>query len=373
MQHATLTKLKDQDLRDILSTVDIALNCSDLDELRRQLLHEVQRIFWCDKSTFFLAHKTHEEIDFAGMLTQGYSDDVIVPYIQRYQGLDPFIPKLFDLPAVVTIDEIVPFRELTRGELYNDFMRVRSIHYHMVVILRSGQRVLGAIGLSRPRHAANFTSREKSKAGFLAQYIEKILGNKMLLDQWRRHSYLFESVATELANRYIIVLDERLEPIYVDKRAETILFPSGRVSKSMYVLPEEIYLQCEELRKTVLETGESGGCKQFTLKMDQAGRQMAVMLGFISIVVRQGTPLGFLICLGSGDPIPHLNQRLERLGLTKREREVAHLICKGMKNEDISDRLYISSRTVENHIKSIYAKLDVHNRASLIHHLMAIS
>ena len=48
MQHATLTKLKDQDLRDILSTVDIALNCSDLDELRRQLLHEVQRIFWCD-------------------------------------------------------------------------------------------------------------------------------------------------------------------------------------------------------------------------------------------------------------------------------------------------------------------------------------
>lgn len=52
--------------------------------------------------------------------------------------------------------------------------------------------------------------------------------------------------------------------------------------------------------------------------------------------------------------------------LTPREREVIDLICQGFKNKDISDSLHISGATVSHHLTSIYRKLEVDDRTSLV-------
>lgn len=52
--------------------------------------------------------------------------------------------------------------------------------------------------------------------------------------------------------------------------------------------------------------------------------------------------------------------------LTPREREVVALICKGSKNKVISDVLRISEATVSHHLTSIYRKLEVDDRTSLV-------
>jgi LuxR family maltose regulon positive regulatory protein len=49
--------------------------------------------------------------------------------------------------------------------------------------------------------------------------------------------------------------------------------------------------------------------------------------------------------------------------LTDRERDVLRLIAEGLTNQEIADRLVISLNTVKTHVKSIYHKLDVRNRA----------
>jgi len=50
--------------------------------------------------------------------------------------------------------------------------------------------------------------------------------------------------------------------------------------------------------------------------------------------------------------------------LTPRERELLGLLAGGMsKTEDLADELYISQKTVKNHLASIYAKLHVSDRA----------
>jgi DNA-binding CsgD family transcriptional regulator len=51
-------------------------------------------------------------------------------------------------------------------------------------------------------------------------------------------------------------------------------------------------------------------------------------------------------------------------GLTPREAEVLGLVARGLHNQDIADRLSLSRRTVEQHLRSAYDKLDVHNRAA---------
>jgi DNA-binding NarL/FixJ family response regulator len=51
--------------------------------------------------------------------------------------------------------------------------------------------------------------------------------------------------------------------------------------------------------------------------------------------------------------------------LTPREREIVRLVAGGKSNTEIAKKLVISDRTVANHIRHIYEKLDVHNRVEL--------
>jgi DNA-binding NarL/FixJ family response regulator len=58
---------------------------------------------------------------------------------------------------------------------------------------------------------------------------------------------------------------------------------------------------------------------------------------------------------------------MERLDiLTTREREITHLIGKGLKNRAIADRLCISETTVRHHLTSIFSKLDLRDRQQLL-------
>ena len=56
---------------------------------------------------------------------------------------------------------------------------------------------------------------------------------------------------------------------------------------------------------------------------------------------------------------------LSKVALTRREREIAQLAAQGLANKEIAERLFISSRTAENHLAKVYDKLGVHNRAEL--------
>jgi DNA-binding NarL/FixJ family response regulator len=52
-------------------------------------------------------------------------------------------------------------------------------------------------------------------------------------------------------------------------------------------------------------------------------------------------------------------------GLSEREREIANLIAGGASNPDIAGTLFLSRKTVERHVSSILAKLEVKNRTQL--------
>lgn len=64
----------------------------------------------------------------------------------------------------------------------------------------------------------------------------------------------------------------------------------------------------------------------------------------------------------------------QRAALTAREREVLALVAHGMTDAEVADQLFISPRTVSQHLRSIYGKLEVSSRAgatryAVQHHL----
>jgi DNA-binding CsgD family transcriptional regulator len=52
----------------------------------------------------------------------------------------------------------------------------------------------------------------------------------------------------------------------------------------------------------------------------------------------------------------------EKLGLSAREMDVLHLLCKGHSNAEIAAELFVSANTVKTHVSNLLFKLDVKSR-----------
>lgn len=57
---------------------------------------------------------------------------------------------------------------------------------------------------------------------------------------------------------------------------------------------------------------------------------------------------------------------LQKLGISKREYEVLELISGGLSNQEIADKLFVSTSTVKTHVSNIFAKLDASRRTQAI-------
>jgi len=57
-----------------------------------------------------------------------------------------------------------------------------------------------------------------------------------------------------------------------------------------------------------------------------------------------------------------LKRQFEENNLTPREIEVLMLIADGKNNKEIADELFISEKTVKNHVSNIFRKIDVSDR-----------
>jgi DNA-binding CsgD family transcriptional regulator len=65
-------------------------------------------------------------------------------------------------------------------------------------------------------------------------------------------------------------------------------------------------------------------------------------------------------------PFERDEEALRQLGISKREFEVLELVAAGLSNQDIADRLFVSTSTVKTHVSNVLAKLDAGRRTEAI-------
>ena len=96
-------------------------------------------------------------------------------------------------------------------------------------------------------------------------------------------------------------------------------------------------------------------------------------------IIKKTAPIGKLLecirAVGSGkiwmddpDNVTAFLQRKDSSRLTPREREVVHLICRGMKNRQIAENLQITPGTVKVHLMHIFEKTGLKDRLALAVH-----
>jgi DNA-binding CsgD family transcriptional regulator len=76
-----------------------------------------------------------------------------------------------------------------------------------------------------------------------------------------------------------------------------------------------------------------------------------------------------LLELCEGALTPRIATGKGSTSLTDREREVAILAARGLTSRKIAEDLFVSVRTVDNHLQQVYVKLGIKRRSELAAHL----
>ena len=137
-----------------------------------------------------------------------------------------------------------------------------------------------------------------------------------------------------------------------------------------------------EVLKAVLAEGLSTAVVIVASMFDGPHLERAAALGAAGILLKGAEPAEFLSCLRAiragenwisssllqriSDPDPNISGRVYLHGLTAREREILELVCEGLTNKEIGNRLGVSEGTVKIHLHNMYRKTAVSNRTSLM-------
>lgn len=360
-----------QDLMDVLFISRKVFEFRKVDELRRIVLRLLERILEADNSTFFLVTEPEQRLKLFRCVARGIDDKFLGLYYRYYHGLDPFPKNLFfDHTDVIITDEVIPYRSLTRTEYYHDFLKPQCIHHQMSINLKSGNQLLGIVSLFRPRNVKAFSTKHKAKAKMIAPFLAGALEKTLAFDKIFEIESIIKSIVSELPFKGIVVLDGSLEPVYHNENAVSILSNLNRTKKHpktpLGPLPKEVYLQCKDLLNLArMRVTAKPRQQQFTM-LSPCNRQK--ILVHLRLIAPWENPL-LLICLEPEEHILCLSNQLKERGLTRRELDVVCQLSMGLKNTEIGEKLFISPYTVDNHLKSIYRKMRVKNRTSLVHRL----
>jgi DNA-binding NarL/FixJ family response regulator len=139
---------------------------------------------------------------------------------------------------------------------------------------------------------------------------------------------------------------------------------------------ERLAMEVDETRVIVLTDRKDPDFLEEALRCGARGViQREWPIHQIPVAIRKVTSGGFWLERTVADRVlqnilnghPAENAEARKIAsLTQREREVIGLICQGLRNKNIAGALHISDATVSHHLTSIYRKLEVDDRTSLV-------
>jgi DNA-binding CsgD family transcriptional regulator len=344
--------------------------CRKVDEIRDLALTEFAKSLDCERGNFFITHCLSGGVNLRDCQSRGMDLVYRQQYVDHYHPQDPFLSGFPFDHAVVTDQDLFSDDFVNKSEYFNDFLRPQAVLRELFISLKTPRTTIGFLSFFRSTRAKPFTPRERAKASLVARPLSRALEGAILAESHRKMALIMKLLGDQIKDRGLMFLDESLEPILLNDVAQNIFLhqtASGRAEDSDRLL-DYIRRECRELsRSPAGPQHDQPVCRE--LVPDESSAGLTINLGRLS----PATSSPFLVTLCTDDLATRIGHRLNRLGVTRREAEVVQLICEGLTNRQIADRLCISLNTVESHLRSVYQKLGVPNRGSLISTLLTPS
>lgn len=353
-----------------LALCEQILSCRDLDHVEHSILAPLADYLEAETSCFL-----HFVPDEFGALRIGRNASHNVPansharYTSHYFRLDPAaeteILRQAERTRVFCTSEVCDYSEFVRGEFYNDFFQPIRIHHVLVMLMRpdrhSGAQI--ALGFHRPKRMSPFGDPQKHRAAQMASAACSALRGLILQDEVEVRDETISQLDKAHPETGVVFFDENLALLYGSpkglrdiKLGAHAAIPDALTKTRL----AEVLAACREL--------QAANSLDRTIEIDFSADE-----DIVAIVQATRTPRNeLLFSVQTSEPKTHshVQQRCIDLGMSKREIEAVQLLRAGLSNSEIASRLFISPRTVENHLRSIYAKAGVNTRAQLIFRIM---
>ena len=361
-----------QDYQEVIRIANRLSGIDDVQELRGEVLKLFQTALHADRSSFFMLQgkaSEEEDIDGVSMGIENRAARHFQPYSHK---LDPFIKKWGgNQPGVATIDDAADFQRCLRSELFSNYPKPQSNRHMMVLYLGYWSDRSGILTFFRSSGKQHFSTTDRTKAKMLLPALAAAFHRIVMGSELCQYRYIIDAIATDLSYAGFLILDSSLAPVFLNRKAVNIL--AGVESEPADCpgqpssIPGKILERCRYLLNQE-QGGAAHGTAKATVTLPGSGEKKDVRVEMRRIA-RSEDPWIF-IGLNPQNTIPIQAKLLCQKGLSPREIEVIALVAQGMTNLQIAGQLNISRYTVENHLKSIYRKLNVPNRTSLLNRIM---
>jgi DNA-binding CsgD family transcriptional regulator len=237
-----------------------------------------------------------------------------------------------------------------RTARYRDLLEPSGIPHELRAAFVRRGRVWGAVHIARRESSGAFSQRDADALGQLVPAIAEGIRGALRFDAARRIA------GTEAPG--LVVLDPAGEVELVTPPALPLLAAIGAHG----TVPEEGQMPSPVIALAAFVREQPAGAAGGNV-VTVPGRD-----GLVTLHASKPDPAGarVAIVIEAARGPRAATVRLEAHGATAREREVATLISCGLTNPEIADALVLSPHTVNDHVKSLFEKLDVASRQELV-------
>lgn len=192
----------------------------DDSNFRKTVMGLLQDIFGFSQLTFFLVdeegHWTNPEV-------HNISNNSINQYAKYYYHKDIFhtinIPKELLKKNVVTVTDITTYSGFENSEFYNDFLKKFNLHYEIILPFTNGNRLIGVIGVFRPKELGGFSQKEIFVLDNLNKHIANSLKAHLDITQIKYEKYIFQNCTFHLPSG-LIILNSQFSIIHYNETAK---------------------------------------------------------------------------------------------------------------------------------------------------------
>ena len=232
-------------------------------------------------------------------------------------------------------------------------------HYHSLEapLIVSGV-LYGTMNFARPRDLPSFSDSDLAAARTAAEQLGLAIERALRFEVIGQRTNMLEHTLDRLPQAVVVTsLDAQV--IFRNRAA--------RASASADSDPAGPWALIEESIGEALEKFRRLGKRVNTRTCWDASRQICLIVKSFRLPDRDDSAMTLVFeCTGEGAArLPAWNV------LSKREQEIAELVSQGLTNKQIAERAFISENTVKQHLKRVFAKTDVRNRAELMQRIWA--
>ena len=322
----------------------------------KNVLYNLHEIFKYNILSFFQVNKYGE---FYNPQNINFGDEAIEVYTNNYYKQDPFYFKNlnnnFKEQPSILLNEITDNYNFNNSEYYVDFFNKYKFSNEIALYIKDEKRHIGAMGILQGYGERVLDAHDKALLSILSNvisynYSEYLEKEKLIFN----NNQLINAMSNNPVG--IIITDNKLNITYYNECALNYcndISPCTNAS-SLHNMIIDCIIEKNNSNKIKLNSFEKGN---YNFKIFESNAETTSGEITINSYIIYITPID----------ITQKNNSFENIySLTDREMDIVELLCTGLTNKAIAEKLYISPQTVRTHVRNIMTKTNSNNRTEIL-------